>query len=52
MEIQALRVEHEVMLRLADLRALAGLVERADAGDPVLEELARREGHGKCEELT
>jgi hypothetical protein len=41
--IQTLRVEHEVTMTLADLGALTGLVERADAGDPVLEELARVE---------
>jgi predicted short-subunit dehydrogenase-like oxidoreductase (DUF2520 family) len=41
--IQILKVQHEVTMTLADLGALTGLVERADAGDPVLEELARVE---------
>jgi hypothetical protein len=41
--IQTLTVAHEVTMTLAALGALTGLVEQADAGDPVLQELARVE---------
>ena len=42
--IQKLQVIEEVTLRLADLGALAGLVEKADTNDSVLERLAQEEG--------